>query len=91
MKTIRHPTKDEIREARIRAGLRQEDAANLVHLGHLQRWGEYERGDRNIDVSRWELFLIKTDQHPLYSLKARKHPRRASTRERAHAREEVAA
>lgn len=63
----RQPTAAEIREARDIAELSQQLAADLVHLGSRSRWAEYERGARQIDLARWELFLIKTGQHPDYS------------------------
>lgn len=53
-----------IRAARMAADLTQAEAAELVHLGNATRWSEYERGTQAIDAARWELFLIKTYQHP---------------------------
>jgi len=64
MTTLERPTTDEIRAARADANLDRAQAAALVHLGHAVRWAEYETGVRTIDVARWELFLLKTDQHP---------------------------
>lgn len=55
---------DQVRAARVRAGLTQDQAAYLVHLSSGIRWSEYERGIRNIDQARWELFLLLTEQHP---------------------------
>lgn len=60
------PTPAEIALARHAAGLTQDQAAELVFLGAGTRWGEYERGARLMDYSRWELFAIKTGQHPDY-------------------------
>jgi len=60
------PTPAEIALAREVAGLTQSQAAELVFLGAGQRWAEYERGLRVMDYSRWELFAIKTGQHPDY-------------------------
>lgn len=54
---------DQVRAARLRAGLTQEQAAYLVHLSSAVRWSEYERGVRQIDPARWELFLLLTNQH----------------------------
>lgn len=62
--TLPQPTPENIRRARDGADLTQADAAELVHLGSAKRWSEYERGAQAIDVARWELFLIKTGQHP---------------------------
>jgi hypothetical protein len=64
---MKHPKPREIQFARSNAGLSQEQAALLVHLAAPIRWSEYERGVRNIDLARWELFLIKTGQHPTSS------------------------
>lgn len=72
---IDRPTTDEIRAARADANLDRAAAAALVHLGHAVRWAEYETGTRAIDMAKWELFLLKTDQHP--DLRAAR--RRAST------------
>jgi len=57
---MKAPTPAEIRARREAAGLTQAQAAELVHLGAQPRWAEYENGERNIDLARWELFLIKT-------------------------------
>lgn len=61
------PTPDQIKAAREHAGLTQEQAATLVHLSSRFRWSEYERGSAKIDAARWELFLIKTGQHPTFA------------------------
>jgi hypothetical protein len=53
------PTKEQIKEARIKAGLSQSQAAESVHLGAYQRWQEYESGKVPIDMARWELFQLK--------------------------------
>lgn len=53
-----------VRGARQAAGLTQAQAAQLVDLGHLARWSEYERGQHQIDRGRWALFLLATGQHP---------------------------
>jgi transcriptional regulator with XRE-family HTH domain len=60
------PSKEDVIAARRASGLTQEEAAKLVHLKSYTRWSEYERGDRNIDAARFELFKIKTGQHPEY-------------------------
>jgi len=62
---IELPNPDMIRAARDAVELTQAEAAELVHLGRAVRWSEYERGAQTIDAARWELFLIKTGQHPL--------------------------
>jgi len=60
------PSPEMIRKAREAAGLRQQEAAELVHLSAFQRWSEYERGVQPIDTARWSLFLLLTGQHPKY-------------------------
>jgi hypothetical protein len=64
MSEIHRPTADEIRAARIEAELDRAAAAALVHLGHANRWAEYENEARTISLATWELFLLKTGQHP---------------------------
>lgn len=62
---IKQPEADEIRAARLAAGLTQAEAAELVHLGSHVRWSEYERGVENISLQTWHLFLLLTRQVPL--------------------------
>jgi DNA-binding XRE family transcriptional regulator len=57
-------TRATVREYRLRAGLSQAAAAQLVQLRDKSRWSEYERGVETIDAARWELFLLLTGQHP---------------------------
>lgn len=69
---MNQPSGKEIRFARLNAGLTGSQCAQLVHLAlHSAagaiRWSEYEHDKRNIDLARWELFLIKTGQHPTSS------------------------
>jgi transcriptional regulator with XRE-family HTH domain len=63
---LNSPTPDMVRFARESAGLKQQEAAELVHLSAFQRWSEYERGVTPIDPARWALFLLLTGQHPGY-------------------------
>jgi transcriptional regulator with XRE-family HTH domain len=60
------PTKEQVAAARRAANISQDTAAALVHLSSSVRWSEYERGERNIDPAKFELFQIKTGQHPDY-------------------------
>lgn len=53
------PTPETLKDMRRDADLTQAQAAALVHLGDKVRWSEYERGIREIDPARWELFQIK--------------------------------
>jgi transcriptional regulator with XRE-family HTH domain len=57
---------------RERAKLTQAEAANVARLGATARWGEYEIGTRSPDPARFELFLLFTDQHPIYRLAKRR-------------------
>ncbi len=64
MTDIQRPTPDQLRTARRAAGMTQAQAAALVHLTAGSRWAEYEQGKRNIDLARWELFLLKAGVSP---------------------------
>jgi hypothetical protein len=68
------PTPEEIREARLRAGLSQADAAALAGLGAQQRWAEYEAGQHQMDASRWLLFLLLLGLHPTHHITRRRTP-----------------
>jgi DNA-binding XRE family transcriptional regulator len=59
---MNHPTPWQIYAARVRAGLTQAEAANLVYLQTRQAWSAYESGRLQIPLVTWELFLIKTGQ-----------------------------
>lgn len=52
-------TPDQIKEARRKAGLTQEQAAKLVHVT-TRAWQLWEAGDRKMHPACWELFTIKT-------------------------------
>ncbi len=58
------PTTDQIKTARKVAELTQEEAADLLYRNSLQRWSEWETGLTSMPPADWELFLIKTGQHP---------------------------
>ncbi len=51
----------EIREARIKSGLTQKAAAELVHAT-LRTWQDWEYGKNPINKAAWELFNIKTGE-----------------------------
>jgi len=53
------PTPQQIKQARIDAGLTQSAAAALIHQT-VRAWQQYEAGDREISLTAWDLFLIKT-------------------------------
>ena len=54
----RNPSPDEIRAARIKAGLTQREAALLIH-GTLRAWEGWEQGERPMHAGLWELFRLK--------------------------------
>lgn len=56
---MKSPIPEEIKQARMDAGLVQKQAADLVH-SDLRSWQRWEAGDRQMHPSMWELFLIKT-------------------------------
>ena len=64
------PTPSEIRAAREAAGLTQTAAGALCHRS-LRAWQAVEAGDRKLDLAAWELFLLRTGQHPSHKLIAR--------------------
>lgn len=54
-----NPTPQEIKQARIHAGLTQSQAAALIYK-NIRTWQQWESGDREMDVAFFELFKIKT-------------------------------
>jgi hypothetical protein len=62
--SVLNPTPTIVKQIRVAVGLTQAQAAELVHLGDVMRWSEYERGVRAPDWARWQLFLLLTNQHP---------------------------
>lgn len=62
------PAPADILAARTRAGLSQAEAAALVHRTERKRWSEWERGERSMQEAVWELFLMKTNQHPNFTV-----------------------
>jgi len=53
------PTPEEIKSARIAAGLTQPEAAALVYVD-IRAWQYWESGQRNMHPTKWELFNLKT-------------------------------
>lgn len=53
------PSPDQIREARHRAGLTQEQAGAVIGASR-RTWQNWENGTRNMPGAKWELFQIKT-------------------------------
>lgn len=63
------PTKEKIREMRLKAELSQEQCAKIIGVSGRYRWSEYERGLSPIEINKWAAFLLAVDLHPIYSLK----------------------
>lgn len=63
------PSPQQLLAARHAAGLTQEQAAQLVHRAGRNRWNEWEAGSRHMKADTWELFLLKSGQHPTHQLK----------------------
>jgi DNA-binding transcriptional regulator YiaG len=53
------PNQKQIKEARLKAGITQQQAAEIVHRD-MRSWRRWEAGQAEIDPAIWELFLIKT-------------------------------
>lgn len=58
------PMPSSIREARLKAGMTQKEAAHTV-LASLRGWQQWEAGDRAMPPGLFELFMLKTGQWPL--------------------------
>ena len=65
------PTPEAIVAARKAAGLTQAEAAAIVHRPSYRTWQDWERGRAKMPLDAWELFLIKTGQHPKALMPAR--------------------
>lgn len=62
------PTAAEVRAARDELALTLAQAAEIAGLGAGPRWAEYESGARHPSPAVWELFLLRTGQHPTHRL-----------------------
>lgn len=71
MRDVLNPSPTDIRAAREAAGLSQTAAGALCHRS-LRAWQFAEAGERNLDAAAWELFLLRTGQHPTHRLIARR-------------------
>jgi len=56
-----NPGKEEIRLARINAGLTQTNAAEIIYSG-IRAWQKWESGEHKMHPGLFELFLKKTGQ-----------------------------
>ena len=52
------PSAEEIRTARLAAGMTQDQAAAAVHVT-VRMWTHWECGTREMPLARWELFRAK--------------------------------
>lgn len=59
-----NPSPEAIRAARLAAGHSQKQAAALVHRGSHLAWLRWEAGQHPMPAAEWELYLLKTGQHP---------------------------
>lgn len=74
------PSPDEIRAARKKAGLTQTQAAQLIGNAGDKSYRTWQRFEapadnpdhRAIHPRMWEMFLLLTDQHPIYRLTKRR-------------------
>lgn len=58
------PTPEQVKQARLKAGLKLREAADLLGLANEQVWNKYENGTRTMDPRSYALFLLLTGQHP---------------------------
>lgn len=65
------PSPSEVLAARKAAGLTQQAAAEAVGQASSSNWRAYESGRIGMHPSSWELFLLKTHQHPQWALSPR--------------------
>lgn len=59
---LKLPTAQRVREARAQYDLSPDEAAELVHVT-TNAWYKWEAGTRQMDLARWELFLIKAQEY----------------------------
>jgi len=58
---LEQPTPEQIKQARYTAGKTLTQAAEIVHV-NLRTWQKWERAERAMSLTAWELFLLKTGQ-----------------------------
>lgn len=54
-------TADDIRAARLKAGLTQQESANIMRV-HLRTWQRWEYGKREMSPGRFEMYLFLLDE-----------------------------
>ena len=57
--SMKRPTSGQIKRARLKLGLSQRQAGELVHVAD-SAWTRWELGHRDINLAAWELFQVKT-------------------------------
>jgi len=63
---LQPPQPDQVKATRKTFGFTQKESAEMVHAS-LRAWQMWEAGDRTMPAGIWELFVIKTGLHPLYT------------------------
>jgi len=57
---MKSPTPEEIKEARIAAGLTQAQAAKKIFSDSYRSWQNYESGERSMHPAIWWCFIQRT-------------------------------
>jgi DNA-binding XRE family transcriptional regulator len=75
------PSPDQIREARHRAGLTQEQAGAVIGASR-RTWQNWENGTRNMPGAKWELFNLKMqgEKMSIVTVTFRTNPEHKTTR-----------
>jgi putative transcriptional regulator len=63
---LKSPSTEQIKITRKTLGFTQKESAEMVHSS-LRAWQLWEAGDRTMPAGLWELFVIKTGLHPLFT------------------------
>ena len=63
---MKHPTPEQIKQARLDAEQTQLQAAQTVYKDDSAVWRKWESGRNKMDKAIWELYLIKTGQTKKY-------------------------
>jgi putative transcriptional regulator len=66
---LKSPQSDQVKVTRKALGFTQKESAEMVHCS-LRAWQLWEAGDRNMPAGIWELFVIKTELHPIYGARS---------------------
>ena len=66
LRMLKFPQPAQVKVTRKALGFTQKESAEMVHSS-LRAWQLWEAGDRAMPSGIWELFVIKTGLHPLYS------------------------